>query len=100
MGLLKYLFGGKKAVTSPTVVPPKESAEQLLKRIRVRGERHKELDTLIVSEKLLPTEKRTLRMSELQKAVFDAIESDANMRDYRVPYYQYQATLFAAKAGR
>jgi len=90
----------KTLATEPIVVPPKESPEELLERIKRRRERHQELDALFEIERFLPDNRRSKRIIELQKAVFDAIESDASLRDYRVAYYQYQSALLAAKTGR
>ena len=81
----------------PTVVPPKESPQHLLERLRVRNERHNELDALIIIEGSLPPEKRNRGMAELQKAVVDAIETDVDQREYRKAYYLYQSALQAAK---
>jgi|GEM_PF-3573173 len=111
MGLLDIFFGRKNAVASVrkntgdaasqrtmvTVVPPKESPQELLDRIRTRNERHDELNALISIGRSLPPARQPQKMAELQKAVYDAIEADVIVQKYRQAYYLYQSALHAAR---
>jgi hypothetical protein len=87
----------KPTAAESNVIPPKESAQELLERIRTRNERHNDLKVLVKIERSLPLAMQTQKMAELQTAVFNAIETDVKVREYRQAYYLYQSALHVAQ---
>ncbi len=82
---------------APVSTPPKESAEQLLEKMRVRSVRRKELAEITALENELSPDQRTAKMAAMKQDVADAIEADVDQRRYRVAFYLYQSAVHAAR---